>query len=119
MGDVIGAGPEVMIALIKLALLGAGTKAALTTVEAVIAAQAVARVLAVNAAPVKIVPVRIMARLQVVVEAASGTRIILPRVVLGTAASIGFPLLVGVLIGVVPVLWIVLPGVSVSAGICR
>lgn len=43
--------------------------------------------LTVHAAPVKVVPVRVPARHQVVVKAASGARVVLPRIVAVVAAG--------------------------------
>lgn len=59
-------------------LLGARAEAAVVAVHAAGAAQAVARVLAVNAAPVKVIPVGIPVRLRVIVKAAGETGIVSP-----------------------------------------
>lgn len=61
-------------------LLGARAEAAVVAMDAAGAAQAVARVLAVDAAPVKVVPVGIPVRLRVIVKAAGETGIVPPIV---------------------------------------
>lgn len=67
-----------MIAPIELALLGARAEAALVAVDAAGAAQAVAGVLAVDTAPVKLVPVGIPLGLRVIIKAPGETGIVSP-----------------------------------------
>lgn len=59
-------------------LLGAGAEAAVVAVDAAGAAQAVPRVLAVDAAPLELVPVGIPLRLRVIVKAPGETGVVPP-----------------------------------------
>lgn len=115
-GWIVGITCQVVIAPVQLALLGARAEAAVVAVHAAGAAQAVARVFAVDAAPVKVVPVGIPVWLRVIVKAAGEAGIVSPVLIVAVipaAIWICFSLLVRVVFSIIPVPLVVTSGVSV------